>query len=252
MAEWAGRQRSTTSSTSNRSSREPQNNALERTVARRRARARARRSTRCWADMRGVRTERYPAAACVLASLALPAVAFLAQPTHCFRHLYGPIVVPLLAVLGLLAGAMQWVWSTNRRANLIWAIAFAVGIQFTVVVPCVSQIESSLRVRQLALASLVFGWAAATGLTFLAFAFLHGSRSLGQWGKRIGGAGLAVAAAVVAAGVTAIYLGIISERETGALATLARLNNPLLLLAGEVLLVVGVARSVVERTATRR
>jgi len=140
------------------------------------------------------------------AAIALPAVAYLAQPESCFRYLYVPTVLLWLVLLCVVTAAVQPHAHLARPAKFASALAFAIAIQAAVAMPCVSQEVDSPRILRLTHLILILGWVAAIALSVTIVGLLRARPH--TVARAFMALGLGFSAISLALGATKQYVGI--------------------------------------------
>jgi hypothetical protein len=145
-----------------------------------------------------------PALLYVTAAVAIILLAVALQPRFCMEHLLLPYALPALVLLCVACAAAQGLSRWHPAVQVALAGAFALSIQATPLVPCVSSLEESPGLVSLVVFSWYMAWVDVAVLSIAAAGLLHA----GQWrgARTVAAIGLALAAGHFAIGATKQYL----------------------------------------------
>ena len=181
-----------------------------------------------------------------VAAVALPFVAYVAQPAQCFQYFYAPKIVPAFALLSLITGGVQHLSVTSTWVKVVCAIVFAIGIQFTLIVPCIDTSEPS-RSAGLALWSVLFGGAASVAMAVVAFGMFRRLGGVLPLRGAVVGTGQMVSAFSILLTLITGYLGIVTSGDSSLIKAATGFNHGLILLSGIALTVAGIGASLWSR-----
>jgi hypothetical protein len=184
-----------------------------------------------------------------VAGAGVIATTYAAQPAMCVKLSYWPYVLPMLLVLCLIAAMAQRFARLGRLAKPLLALVFAVGIQGTVLVPCVSDIHDS-RVLTLSAVGLGLVLMAALSLIALAVGLVHAG--IPRLGRLTLSFGLVTVAIALVLGVGRQFLGVRGAEVWSSFAeAVAELRVPTALSFGVAVAVAGVMACIVQERRYR-
>jgi hypothetical protein len=180
----------------------------------------------------------------VLAGAGVVATTYAIQPAMCVALGFWPYVLPMLVGLCLIAATAQHFATLGGVARGTFAFMFAVGIQGTVLVPCVSDIHDT---RVLTLSAVGLGLVLAAVVSLVAVAIGLILAGIPRLGRLMLSSGLVIVASALGLGAVRQFVGIRGVEVWSSISeAVAELRLPTVLAAGMAVATAGVVACVVQ------